>query len=258
MAQAQAKATGERAVFRQFAKASGLPIRMNSIRSRVAPEPDIRCTVSGEGSVAFELGEVVGRPFAEATNQRPALRRLFRDEYSSMSEAVRSQLQARLGGPPAVFIAFAHGTSPGRWKYAITPILAMLGERADQMVEGEIRVWDIPRLKDVLLEMVVRRASSRSASLHVMELTEVFDETVNLLAKKFAKRYTCRAPVELVAYYISQPPFDRPGWLEPIETYVSANIGASPFRRVWLYDNFERTIRFVTPVTQGEARSARG
>src|SRR5439155_21876162 len=108
------KAGGERAVFRAFAKASGLPIRLTSIRSRPAPEPDIRCSVVGEGPVAFELGEVVGQLFAETTFRRTPLRQRFRESYAKLSEPVRARIEGQFGGPPGVFVAFPEGTSPGQ------------------------------------------------------------------------------------------------------------------------------------------------
>ena len=76
----------------------------------------------------------------------------------------------------------------------------------------------------------------------------MFDnETVARLQSKFRERYRTRVPIELVAYYASQPLFDRPGWLGPIERYVSTNLRSSPFRREWLFDHFAKSIRFVHP-----------
>jgi len=45
----------ERKIFREFAERSGLRIDPESIESRKPDEPDILCSVIGEGCVAFEL-----------------------------------------------------------------------------------------------------------------------------------------------------------------------------------------------------------
>jgi hypothetical protein len=246
MQSAEERAKGERAIFRVFANACALPVRMRSIRSRPVPEPDIRCTLDGHGTVAFELGEVVAKPFAETTYQRPTLRRRFRDAYATLPESVRSCVQARLGGQPAVFVAYRKGTSPGKWHHAVSPILKALSERASQLSPGEIPVWQIPGLKDILTDMTVRPTSGPHATLHEMGLTEVSDATIALLGKKFRKSYQCDVPIELVGYYASQPPGRTLRW-SAVASFVHDNLGASQFRRVWLFDNFSQTVPFVHP-----------
>jgi hypothetical protein len=75
----------------------------------------------------------------------------------------------------------------------------------------------------------------------------VRDQTLELLKKKFGRRYKTSAPIELVAYYISQPPPDRDGWLAEVASFISSNLGDSPFRRVWLFNHFSRSIPLVLP-----------
>jgi len=230
------RARGERAIFRLFVRAARLPVRKGSIRSRPEPEPDIRCTVGGK-PVSFELGEVVHEPFAETTFQRQPLRRRFAEEYAKLPTPIRSQLEQRLGGPPAVSVWFPDGTSPGRWQRTIPAILVVLSQCADAVVHGQrLPVWKIPELKGVVLEMEIRRG--QRASLHAVELTEVRDQTLDLLKKKFGRTYETSAPVELVAYYISQPPPRRDGWVEEVTSFITQHLGDSPFRRVWLFNHF--------------------
>ncbi len=187
MSRAADRARGERAVFPLFAQAAGLPVREKSIRSRLVPEPDIRCTVNGEGALAFELGEVVNPPLAEMTHQSDVLRRRFAEAYAALPATKRVRIESSLGGRPAVFVAFS--TPPGKWPQAILPILDLLVERAEQLVHGqEIRVWQIASLKGLALEMEVQRASSGRAGLYAVEMTEVVDRTLALLQKKFKRR----------------------------------------------------------------------
>jgi len=242
------KAWRERVIFRLFAKAARLPVKTRSIRSRPEPEPDIRCSLLGDGPVAFELGEIVTPGFAEATNQRQPLRQQFREAYGLMPETVRALIETRLGGAPTIQVGFARGTSPGKWRHAIPPILATLADMADCLEAGEVPVWRLPAMKGFVDEIHIQRDSGGRASLHVMELTEVFDETQQLLTKKFRKQYGGNAPTELVAYYISQPPSKRPDWLAATEEFIKSNLTpASPFRRVWLFDHFRQAIPLVYP-----------
>jgi len=248
MTKAWDKARGERAIFRVFARAAGLPIRWPSIRSPPVPEPDIRCTVIGRGPVAFELGEVVYSRFAETTYQRQPLRRRFAEAYATLPAPIRSQLEQRLGGPPVVFISFPGGTSPGTWQRVISPILAVLRQRAGTVEHGqELPVWHIKELKHLVTDMEIRRGAGRRASLHVVEMTEVDDQTMDLLKKKFGRPYRTSAPIELVAYYASQPPPRSEEWREEAGSFIAHHLDGSPFRRVWLFNNFTRSVSLVYP-----------
>jgi hypothetical protein len=253
------KARGERATFRVFAQAAGFPFRWQSIRSRPEPEPDIRCTIAGRGRIAFELGEVVVSRFAETTMQRQALRRRFAEAYATLPPLIRAHLEQRLGGSPTVSISFPSGTSPGTWRHAIAPILSVLGQRAGEVEHGaEIPVWGIAELKRLLTDMVVRRGGGRRASLHVVETTEVHDQTGALLTKKFGRAYRTSLPIELVACYLSQPPPNRDGWRQEVTSFIAARLDASPFQRVWLYNNFTHSVPLVYPPLSHLGRGAGG
>jgi len=246
MADAKKKARSELIIFRLFSDAAGLPVR--SVRSRPTPEPDIRCTVRGDGPVAFELGEIIYPKFAQTTFERQPLRRRFTEDYAKMPAAIRARIELSLGGPPVVFVSFPPKTSPGTWRHVIPLILSILAERAGHVFHGqEIPVWKIPTLKDLVLEMRIHRGTGPSASLHVVEMTEVHDQALAVLEKKFGRRYKSSAPIELVAYYLTQPPSDRAGVLESVGAFVSNHLPRSPFRRVWLFNHFKRSIPFVFP-----------
>jgi hypothetical protein len=58
------KAIRERLVFHTFLKSSGLPIRPESIESRMPPEPDILCVHENDGKLAFELVEICAEDVA--------------------------------------------------------------------------------------------------------------------------------------------------------------------------------------------------
>jgi hypothetical protein len=249
MADAKERARRERIIFRFFAHAAGLPVR--SIRSRPEPEPDIRCTVLGEGAVAFELGEIVYPKFAQTTFERQPLRQRFAEEYAKLPKRIRSQLEKGLGGTPIVFVSFPDKTSPGKWRHAIPAILSVLAERAGHVASGQdLPVWEIQGLKDLILEMRVQRGPGPKAALHVMEMTEVQDQTLTLLEKKFRKHYESSAPIELIAYHLTQPPSGRHGTLESVAAFGTSHLdhlAGSQFRRVWIFDYFTRSIPLVLP-----------
>lgn len=237
------QAEGERAIFAEFVRAAHLPVRLGSITSRPSPEPDIRCEVEGEGPVAFELGEVVSPALEQATSERVAARLAFRSIYEALPGDQRSRLDASLGGPPAVFVAFPAHTSPGRWRHAVGPILTALVDRStanapeDRLREGELPVWLIPSLRRLVAEVLVQR-STGGPFLGVMEMTEHVDATQRLLSKKFTKHYRTDAPIELLAYFEAAPRPRDPDWQNEALGLIRAGLPQSPFRRVWLFDWF--------------------
>jgi hypothetical protein len=169
--------------------------------------------------------------------------------YAELPAQARANIESRLGGFPAVFVGFS--TPPGNWPSTIPAILNTIVERAGQLVHGKeipVPVWNIPALEGVVLEMEVQRAGSGRAGLYAAEMTERIDQTLALLRKKFSRSYQSANPIELVAYYVSQPPpWDRDGWLESVAAFITANLASSRFRRVWLFDHFTRSIPLVLP-----------
>lgn len=73
----------EMSIFRSFVPASGLLIDEGSAENREPPNPDIRCTISGE-KYWFELGRVINQTVAEKINPN---RRKFDDSFSFDQEA---------------------------------------------------------------------------------------------------------------------------------------------------------------------------
>lgn len=250
------QAAGERAVFGEFASVAGFRVRIDTIESRPSPEPDIRCEVEGDGLVAFELGQVVNEALERMTSESSAARRQFRALYEALPAPERAAVEVCLGGPPAVFAGFARGVQPGRWRRAVRPILDTLIDRAraarsvDRLREGDIPVWQIPALSDVLSALTVRRSSGRPF-LGALEMTEVVDATWRLLEKKFGRSYQTALPIELLAYYVAAPPPDTPAWRSEVREYLRAHRPGSPFRRVWLFNGFTNAIVLVDPPHAG-------
>jgi len=58
------KQAEELEIFDVFSERSGLPVDRSTIESRRPPEPDIKCLVSGDGYVAFELKEICDEELA--------------------------------------------------------------------------------------------------------------------------------------------------------------------------------------------------
>lgn len=244
---------GERAIFAAFAAVCPLPIDLATVESRHPPEPDVRCRVGDQGIVAFELGEVISRALEQQTSERVAVRRQFRVAYEALSAEDRARVETWLGGAPEVFVGFPGGVTPGKWRRAVKPIIDALVEESrrtdvpERLREGELPLWQIPALQNVVTEVRVRASSDEKVFFGVLEVAEVVDPTRHLLQRKFSKRYATAAPIELLAYYVGAPPPDDPRWPLIVSDVIRDGLQASPFRRVWLFDGFRRRIILVYP-----------
>lgn len=205
------------------------------------------------------MGEIVGEALEQASSERVAVRRSFCSAYDALPRADRMRVETSLGGPPALFVGFASGMSPGRWRNAVQPILATLvalvrGPTAARLLEGPVPVWDIPELREFVTDMEVRRSSLGTPFFGVIEMSGLFDATRRLLEKKFAKRYVTTAPVELLAYYVAAPPPSESTRQIEILEFVRTRRSQSQFRRVWLFNCFERVVVLVHPGSLSELR----
>jgi len=243
------KADGELAMFREFALHCLSSVDPDSVKSQAPPAPDVICWINGVGQVAFELGEIVGENLANATNQAYRLRQAFAAEYLELPEAVRSSLESRLGGPPAIFVGI--NSVPGKWRHTIRPVIDYLVEVHDAIETGEVRVWSVPVLRDLLSSLRIERASTGRAGLWTARATTVQDQTLALLGNKFQKTYASDCPIHLLAYFASQPPPRDPNWLDEVRFFVEAHHSASPFARVWLYSNCGHDLVLVHPTSCG-------
>jgi hypothetical protein len=244
------RSANERAIFENFARVSGLRIRMDSIESRLPSEPDIRCDIAGEGPVAFELGEIVSEALRRETNEQVLRRDLFRQRYEALPMEDRAAIEACLGGPPFVLAGFRTDVNIAARRRVVRPILDVLLSRArsleteERLREGDLPFrWLIPALEELLTDLEVHRSRGAS-SLGGFEMTEAEDRTRYLLEKKFAKRYRTDAPIELLAYYAGFPPSDS-DWSSEALSILNSGLAPSQFRRVWFFDM--HTVTFVYP-----------
>jgi hypothetical protein len=243
------QAERELAIFELFVQAAGLAVQ--DVEKRPPPEPDILCEVADQGTLAVELGEVVGQEFAQATNERPRLRQHFREAYVQVPADVRALIEGRLGGPPILIAEYGKGVSPGRWATAISPILEAISASSETLRPGAIDIWRIPGLREVLSHLELLPSDGGAAELHASVATLWLDPTRELLGRKLGKHYKTAVPVELVAYFISAPPDGAAEWLAEVQRFVAPRLAGSPFRRVWIFDQWSRSILLVEPPRYG-------
>jgi hypothetical protein len=249
------KEVEEKQIFMSFASVCPMNIRLNSIENRKYPEPDILCKSVSLGWISFEMTRLDYEDFLQVTNEKRKLREEFRASYEKLSRNVRGEILAKFGDF-SVSVAFTPELSPGKWRRAIPFLLDAL-QKAPSTAVRKFPIQDYPGLQEHVTEVKIRNGDGDTPaipSLHIIAPTEKVNRSLERLDDKFrkSKRYKTEHPIELLAYYDLQPAPQSLGWAADIEKYVAENLGNSQFRRVWIFDCLDLTIKFRHPLDTGE------
>ena len=232
------KAERERKIFQLFAEAAHLPVIPGSIRSEPSPAPDILCEIQGRGPVAFELVEIVTPALVREMGNGQKLKEAFEKACERHSE-----IEARFHDA-LIYVGFLTYIS-------IQQRLSVVPEVVDALLldsENSRGYIEVPRkLRKVLAEISVTRGVSDGPAFGVMEMTERTEEIFRQIEKKCNKKYSSNHPIELLAYYISQPSSDSFNWQSGFHDYVLKNLSGCPFERVWVYDHWSKALKYVHP-----------
>jgi len=228
----------ERIIFQLFAEAAHLPILPGSIRSKPPPAPDIVCEIHGRGTIAFELVEIVTPALVREMGNGQKLKEAFETACERHSEiAVRFR-------DAIIYVGFLKHAPIQQRLSVVTEVVDVLLRHSENTVKN-IRVPH--KLRKVLGEISVTRGVSGGPAFDVMEMTKRTEEIFGQIEKKFKKKYASDHPIELLAYYISQPASDSFNWQSEFHDYVFKTLSGCPFKRVWVYDNWSKAIKYVHP-----------
>jgi hypothetical protein len=240
------KAAKERIIFQQFTKAAQLPVIPNSIRSEISPAPDILCEIQGRGPVAFELVEIVTPAFAKEMEDGQKLRKAFVTDCKRYPEIADKFRDAH------IYVGFFQDAPILQRLRAVSIVVDELHNQSETAVDN---IPVPPALRKVVREISVTRGVRDGPSFDVMEMTkhteEIFGQIENK-CKKCKRNYSKNHPIELLAYYISQPSSDSFDWQSDFHSYVLEALSKCPFERVWVFDNWStEKIKYVHPPLYG-------
>jgi hypothetical protein len=233
------KATREREVFALFADAAHLPVVAGSIRSRPEPEPDILCELDGEGSVAFELVELVDSAFAEGIAVMGKTRATLRSYPAKLEVEAAATFQARYSDA-MITVHFSSDVPLYRREKIIPRLFHWLIHDAPPGVAG----LDCP-LPATVRPAVSRVAIQRGAPMLMLDTgfsARLIDPTLAQMRRKLQdkNKYLSPHPRELLAYTLTHllPPDDV--WLEACGDPIRKLLDASAFRRVSVFAMAQR------------------
>ena len=232
----------ERIIFQLFVMAAQVPVKPGSIQSQPPPAPDILCEIRGRGPVAFELVEIVTPALVREMDNGQKLKKALKKEFDTASER-HPEIAIRYRDAHIYPSFFNHTTIQQR--------LSVVPEIIDAILQRSENSWgyiSVPdKLQKVLSVILVNRGVSDGPAFDVMEMTKRTEEIFGQIEKKCKKPYSSDYPIELLAYYISQPSSASFNWQSEFHDYVIKVLSGSPFERVWVYDDWSKAIKYVYP-----------
>lgn len=238
----KSKEERERTIFQVFVKAAQLSVIPNSISSQPTPAPDILCEIQGRGLVAFELVEIVTPAIVREMLNSQKLEKAF-------ETACEIQPEMRLKYRDALIHVGFLKTIPIKQRLSVVPEVV---KKLLQYSENTVGYIQVPHsLRKVLSMIEVHRVVLDGPAFNLMDMTKHTEEIFWQIEKKCKNTYLGKPPVELLAYYITQPSSDSFDWQSEFHDYVLKILSNSPFERVWVYDNWSKTIKYVHPVPEG-------
>lgn len=224
----------ELAIFRAFAKVAPLKIAASSIEKLSQSEPDIRCSVEGDGPVEFELVELLDQGHAQRVSAQLQLSKYFSDCYYKASDDLRARLQSRLSNA-CVVLAFTRDSTMRARRQSAGRVLAGLCA-IDPAFEGDLSPseLDLPE-RTAIRRVSILRGGFAGPRFEYPTAGSLADPAVESIGTKFSKRYNSKSPLELLAYYYRQPQTTSPRLPPDLPAYIEAHLPTSQFRRVWIF-----------------------
>ncbi len=234
----------EVAIFRRFAQVCSLQIQLDSIEKRdpLECEPDILCKTQDEGTVAFEMGEVLDEDLASGIREGPKIQDLIQKAYEQLPPKEKAEIDRRLGNAQ-INISFLSYMPFREKRSGIQDFLRFL-QQVDTSFKGSCEPETSPLNRTVEKIEITREGFDKPYFNVVEGMIWVDDPTPDMIKKKFEKKYVSPYPMELLLFYELQPdlyPLERP----EVIGYIKNNLSKSSFRRVWIFDLKTDKVKFV-------------
>ena len=221
-------------MFRLFAQSAKLQIPPKSIEKRDPPKPDICCELAEYGRTCFELVETIDTSLAQAVAGQFRLQETLRDEATRVLRGFADAL---------IFVRYVRSALVQHRVQSVPALVAYLGGLAAGF-EGDVMVPAGSSLSVTVRSVHVTRGGFVGPVFQVEAGTFISDPVIERIKSKFNKRYETENRIELLAFYELQPTQRAEMKLPEVEAFVQANLHASQFSRVWIFDVGNRTVLF--------------
>lgn len=239
-------------VFREFANACPLPLRMDSAESRKPPEPDILCELATGDNVAFELVEADD----VTTNKARPGENVAVTKYAKDS----SKLKAAIQSAYAAAIAGGRLTNPERFEYHFVRTRFQDSASVKQSIQA------IPEVIAFLENHGTSRQTIKHKAIRSIHCdpfrergpykgplfsanTSTFNVGLSVVARikgKLGKSYTTQHPIHLLVWSNSSLVAEAEFWRDDALALLDTE-GKGQFARVWVFGRGEPSIVLDLP-----------
>jgi hypothetical protein len=233
------KEARERRIFQSFIEVAPLTVLPDSVRSVAPPAPDILCEIQGRGLVAFELVEIVTPEFIREKNNGQKLEKTFKTESQGHPE-MKHKFQDAI-----IHVGFFKTLPINQCLLVVPEVIALLVKQSKN-IAGYIPVPN--SLQKVVSVIEVHRGIYNGPIFDLMDMTKHTEEIFKQITIKCkTKDYVTEHPLELLAHYTNQPASDGLNWKSECHDYMLRTLVDSKFERVWIFDSWSNTIKYVYP-----------
>ena len=226
--------------FKSFVEHYPYKIRIDSIKKRKPPEPDILCELINGKKIAFELVQCLDERIVKTIIDAITLKKQTDFLIQNLSGKEKNKFLDKYSNA-IIKINFDNKCSLIKRKSVIPDLLKYLLQ-TPKTLNGEVIS---PLSSKVLEDINIKKCSINGPIIMVPpSATSFADPSLKLIKNKFLRSYKTSFEIELVAYYSLQPEISINHFLDDFINYVKKNIEKSQFERVWLYSYTKNKILY--------------
>lgn len=215
--------------FEKFATHYPKKFNMSSLRKMTIPKPDLEIDLCSEGTVAFEVSEIIDREMIAKLYSAMKTKKSCDKYFQNLSDSQKKAISSRFS---YVYIIFQNNISAVKRERAIPPIFNYLLKLVDFERE-HIPQDDI--LSKIVKKFILTKKDLIGPFFGVDAGGGIADPSIERIKNKYAKKYITPHPCELLLYYDLQPEVVSEFNIDDTIDYAKSNIASSSFQRVWIY-----------------------
>lgn len=224
-------------VFKSFSKHYPRKIKIESIKKKQPPEPDIECEIESGEKISFELVECVDNRIMKKWSDYIKLKKLLKLEIRNLSEDEKRELSQKYKGMN-MLIVLKDNFSIRKKETSIKDILQYLLKRKKDISDifGVFKTRSIEVLKEVYIYK--QEKFNKFPDIDLPGIVTDFEEhSLKMIKNKLNKNYQTKNKIELLAYYHFQHDINVLGKKNfiNVKKFIQENISQTSFTRIWLY-----------------------
>lgn len=230
----ETKSKRELAVFARFISISALPIDPEAVESRKPPEPDILCQHATDGSVAFELTELINHDFVQRLRNQESLQRELELAHEKLPENIKQSFDQQFANANLYFSFQAKATLKKVQKH-LPDVFIELSQLLFEFT-GRVDCFESKFVAKIIKSVSISRGGFNGPAFSVENIGGVGDSVVPKIEDKIRKAYHSRHPIELLGYLDLAGTLPSKLWEAPADRFFASLTDLGPFRKIWIVD----------------------